>query len=158
MELKINNSADRAIGGSWHTPGSKLYNDIVASGHIGALNEVYLMCGDIKKDTPFSRSGCKYPHHVIKGNEIVLSIPGVKAAFSRARQQGVFSGEVKKHLERHYRELGIYKDSEMANDEKMNENFAFIESVIDHSLGTNICESVRIKEVNSPEDLYTQDK
>ena len=143
MELKINNSADSAVGGSWHNPGSKLYNDIVASGKLSALHEVYLMCGeDIKKDTPFSRSGCKYPHHVIKGNEIVLSISGVKAAFSRARQQGVFSGEVKKHLERHYRELGIYEGSEMESDKKITENFAFIESVIDRSLGTTLSEDI----------------
>ena len=148
MELKINNSAEAAVGGPWHNPGSKLYNDVLKANK-SALHEVYLQCGDIDADTPFSRSGCKYPHHIIKGNEIVLSIPGVKAAFSRARQQGVFNGEIKKHLERHYRELGIYEDSEMANDKKMNENFIFIENVINHSIGTNLSENIDDGGVNT---------
>ena len=39
MELNVNNSADSAVGGSWHNPGSKLYNDIVASGKLSALHD-----------------------------------------------------------------------------------------------------------------------
>ena len=63
--------------------------------------------------THYSQSGCKYPHHVIRNGTLVVSIPGLKAAYSRAKQQGIFKGAVKEHLERHYKELGLYEDSTM---------------------------------------------
>jgi hypothetical protein len=57
--------------------------------------------------TPFSRSGCKYPHHVIRNGKLVVSVPGIKAAYARALQMGVLKGDMRKHLERHIRELGM---------------------------------------------------
>ena len=39
--------------------------------------------------------------------ELVVNVPGLQAAFSRASQQHIVSGKVKAHLLRHYRELGL---------------------------------------------------
>ena len=47
------------------------------------LKEAYLIApvNDIKNSphgrTPFSKSGCKYPHHEIRNGELVLSVPVV---------------------------------------------------------------------------------
>lgn len=77
------------------------------------LREAYLVAPikDIKNSpygrTPFSRSGCKYPHHVIKNGELVLHEAGVRAAYSRAAQMGDIKGDVKDHLKKHLDELGI---------------------------------------------------
>lgn len=99
------------------------YNHKINSGEIAfhqkLLQEAYLVApvSEIKNSpygrTPFSQSGCKYPHHVIRDGKLVVSIPGVKAAYARAKQQGIFTGKVKEHLERHYKELGLYEDSTM---------------------------------------------
>ena len=76
------------------------------------LKEAYLVAPikDIKNSpygvTPYSRSGCKYPHHEIKNGELVLSIPGIKAAYARAKQMNIYKGEIKEHLDKHIKELG----------------------------------------------------
>lgn len=77
------------------------------------LEEAYLIAPIDKihntphKRTNYSQSGCKYPHHVIKNGELVVSIPGLKAAYKRACQMNILQGKVKDHLERHIKELGI---------------------------------------------------
>lgn len=129
--------------GKWKDPGAKLYDTLMDAFYskgdipIGSkeldkamkdgtyymydefLKEAYMVApvADIKNSpygrTPFSRSGCKYPHHVIKGKELVVSIPGLKAAYICARNQGVLinhTQENKKivaHFNKHFRELGI---------------------------------------------------
>lgn len=128
--MKINNSKEAAINSKhWENPGAKFYDKIKDSK--AALNEAYLVVGDKAGDVSFSASGCKFPHHCInKEGDLVLNVAGVKAAYSRAKQSGMFKGDIKDHLVRHYKELGIYKDSTMANDERINENFEYIESVV----------------------------
>lgn len=77
------------------------------------LKEAYLIApvSKIKNSpygkTPYTRSGCSYPHHAFKGKELVVSIPGLKAAYRRACQMGALKGDLKDHLERHIKELGI---------------------------------------------------
>lgn len=100
------------------------------------LNEAYLITGsDIKKgETTYSASGCKYPHHKIVGGKLVVSEKGVKAAFSRAKQTGVFKGDVKSHLEKHYRELGLLKGSAMEENSslvKIEQNFNDIKVMLE---------------------------
>lgn len=168
-QIKINNSKDAAADGKWSNPGASLYDacmdafycegniptdsrdlvDAMKSGKykqwFNFLEEAYLVAPikNIKNSpygrTPFSRSGCKYPHHVIRGGEMVLSIPGVKAAYSRACQMHDNKGEVKEHLERHMNELGIkyheesgtvYFDEEIDLMEAMEANFDDIESFL----------------------------
>lgn len=63
--------------------------------------------------TSFSRSGCKYPHHEIKGNKLVVSIPGLRAAYICARNQGVLINHTPEnkaivaHFNKHFNELGV---------------------------------------------------
>lgn len=132
--LEIDNSKESAVQGKWKNPGASFYNQLLNAGWVPEgnhpdmdkcifphqyLEEAYLIA-PIKKikygpygTTPFSRSGCKYPHHTIKGNKLVVHIDGLKAAYSRAKQMGEFKGKVKDHLEKHYKELGLYEDSTM---------------------------------------------
>ena len=161
--------------GKWKDPGASLYSKLINASHYDGkmpedskelddmikkkkvtgledyLQEAYLVVENKKiinnpyGITSFNRSGCKYPHHVLRGNdkdgwELVVSIPGLKAAYTRAKQQGIFSGKVKEHLERHYKELGLYEDSTMNTDKKIHENFEFIESTINNSLGVDLFE------------------
>jgi len=149
--IEIDNSKDAAVDGKWKDPGASLYNQLLHASWVPEgnspnmdecifphhyLEEAYLIapinkikCGPYGM-TPFSRSGCKYPHHVIRNGKLVIHIQGLKAAYARAKQMGIFTGEVKKHLERHYKELGLYEDSNMQLDESVDQNFSFIESYI----------------------------
>ena len=123
--------------GGWSNPGARFYDRLLDSfyceGNVPTdskeldkkikegkylewynfLKEAYLIApvSKIKNSpygrTPFSRSGCQYPHHQFKGKELVVSIPGLKAAYTRACQMNILKGDVKEHLERHIKELGI---------------------------------------------------
>lgn len=163
-----NNKEQAISSGKWKDPGAKLYDQLLnafyCDGDIPTdtkelereikdgkylqwndfLKEAYLVAPvkGIKNSpygvTPYSRSGCKYPHHVIRNGELVVSIPGLKAAYSRAKQMGVFSGDLRAHLERHYKELGIYEDSTMAVNERIEHNFKNIEDVIYEHTGIDL--------------------
>lgn len=163
-----NSKRHAVLNGKQKVPGAKLYDQLLnafyCDGDIPAdskeleksisggkylqwdafLKEAYLVAPvkDIKNSpygvTPYSRSGCKYPHHIIRNNELVLSMPALKAAYSRAKQMGIFSGEVKEHLKRHYKELGIYEDSTMALEEKIEKNFSDIEQFIYEQTGIDL--------------------
>lgn len=164
--------------GKWKDPGAKLYDQLLnafyCDGDIPTDSKElekkikegkYLQWNDFLKEsylvapikgiknspygvTPYSRSGCKYPHHVIRNGELVVSIPGLKAAYGRAKQMGVFSGDLKAHLERHYKELGIYEDSTMAVSERIEHNFKDIEHVIYEHTGIDL---------HCPTTLYEED-
>ena len=131
------------IKGKWKDPGAKLYDqlldamyckgdiptnpkDLEAARKSGNycdwsdfLKEAYAVAPvkDIKNSpygrTPFSRSGCKYPHHVIKNGQLIVSIPGLRSAYICARNQGVLvnhtpeNKQIVAHLNKHFRELGI---------------------------------------------------
>lgn len=156
--LKIDNSLDAAVkSGKWSNPGASFYNKLMDSivddrsdqnkdlnvensgDYTQLLKEAYLIAPvkSIKNSpygrTPFSRSGCKYPHHSIRDGKLVVNIPGLKAAYARARQSNDFRGDLKEHLIRHYKEMEIYEGSTMDSDQKITENF---EMLIDH-----LCES-----------------
>lgn len=138
--MKINNSNESAVmSGKWVKPGSDFYNRLLNEDNYHALiNEAFLISGEVSKDTTYSQSGCKYPHHTIKNGELVVSAPGVKAAYSRAKQMGIYKGDVKAHLDKHMRELGFLNKDGVHYEEVMEENFRYIESVIDSTLGTDL--------------------
>src|SRR5699024_1169229 len=89
--------------------------------------------------TPYSQSGCKYPHHIIKNGKLVVSVPGIQAAYARAKQQGIFKGDVKSHIEKHYKELGLDMSTmtECVDpiQEEIDLNFDFIQKHIESTLG-----------------------
>jgi hypothetical protein len=105
--IRINNKKDSAInGGSWSNPGKKLYEPILEASNKKALvDEAYLIVESGYEDAPSEK--LKYPHHDVRGPELVLNVKGVEAAFQRASQEGIVNGKVKSHLLRHYHELGL---------------------------------------------------
>lgn len=123
MLIKINNSneaADHTKG--WENPGASLYDTILQSKSNWEflLKEAYLIAPTKKINnnrikTPYLHSGCKYPHHIIKDGTLILSEKGIMAAYARAKQQHIYKGDVKAHIDKHYEELHLssnnYKES-----------------------------------------------
>ena len=104
--IKIDNSAKSAVSGAWSNPRRKLFNPIVkASNKRALLKEAYLVGNFSSKEPEITKF--KYPHHVIRDGKLVVHKDGVQAAFQRASQQGIVQGNVKAHLLKHYRELGL---------------------------------------------------
>lgn len=159
--IEIDNTKEASVNGKWKDPGAALYVQLLNAMYMAPdnesdvndprnkytpdyLEETYLIApiNKIKYGpygmTPFSRSGCKYPHHVIRKGKLVVHVQGLKAAYARAKQMGIFSGEVKEHLERHYKELGLYEGSKMQLDESMNQNFQDIENYIGEETGIDL--------------------
>lgn len=144
--MEINNTKEAAVlGGKWNKPNASFYDNLIKEKNYQSLiNEAFLIHGKVSKDTTYSSSGCKYPHHVIKDGKLVVSEAGVRAAYSRARQMGVYHGKVKTHLQKHMRELGILKEQQT-----IKENFEFIESVINDYFGTNLTEGAIVESKSS---------
>lgn len=105
--IDIDNSKEAAVkSDSWENPESKLYGPLMeASNSDSLLHEAYLVVEDGYKDAPSEH--LKYPHHRIENGKLVIDVSGLRAAFARASAQQIVKGEVKKHLERHYNELGL---------------------------------------------------
>lgn len=139
--IEIDNSKDSAISGSWSNPRNKLFTPIInATNTESLLKEAYLINNNMSDDS--SMADHKYPHHIIKDKKLVIHKNGLKAAFQRASQQGIVKGDVRSHLLRHYRELGLsienysefnitkvefeeyfaeyFKDTESVGDKKLN--------------------------------------
>ena len=169
--LKIDNSKNSAVNGKWSDPGAKLYDNLLDANdsrwNVNGRNvfpedeeaktwnywpdfikEAYLIAPvkDIKNSpygrTPYSRSGCKYPHHVIKGDKLVLSIAGVKAAYKRAKQMGVYHGDIKKHLENHMIELGLLINEEKISESMIEDNFDDIYNYIHERTGIDLFDDI----------------
>lgn len=135
------------------------------------LQEAYMVAPikDIKNSpygvTPFNRSGCKYPHHVIKNGELVVSIPGLRAAYICARNNGVLvnhtpgNKKIVEHFNRHFKELKLKPvwhhgefylfDESYINIEK---NFHSINSYIYEKTGINLSENT--DDGNSYYDIF----
>jgi len=117
MSITINNSKEASTTGSWSNPGASLFDKLLAEPNYKALiTEAYLRVpNSLTKESTYSGSGVGYPHHVVRNGDgkLVLHRRGVIAAYSRAKQQGIFTGALAAHLTRHYKELGLYEDSTM---------------------------------------------
>lgn len=124
--ITIDNSKESAVDGEWSNPRRKLFNPISkATNSKALLKEAYLI-GDYTTDEP-EITKFKYPHHVIRDGKLVLHQRGLEAAFQRAAQQDIVRGDIKSHLLRHYRELGLSVEnfSEFSiNEEDFNLYFA----------------------------------
>lgn len=143
MKIKINNMPKNAIDNKhWKNPGASLYNELCnADNWEELLKETYLVApiskitNNGRMKTPFSRSGCKYPHHVVHNGYLVLSKSGVRAAYCRLKQMGQYHGEVKAHIDSHLKELGMMnKDGEYYEDTIQN-NFFNIEMYLQEKTG-----------------------
>ena len=162
-EIRIDNSKQSAIkSGKWKNPGSSFYYKILNSFTIAdpkrseedpdrydfdfrkVLQEAYLVAPveKIKNSpygiTPHSQSGCKYPHHVIRNGKLVVSIPGIQAAYARAKQQGIYKGKVKEHIDHHYKEMGLTMSTMTESvdpiQDQIDDNFESIQRYLEESL------------------------
>ena len=79
----------------------------------------------------------EYPHHVIRGNTLVLSVDGVKRVYNQLKEKGLYHGKAKQHIDRHLKELGI----KMNTSRKMEENFAYIENALSNHSTNYVIES-----------------
>lgn len=138
MSITIDNSKESARSGGWRNPGAALYDKLMESPNWKSLiAEAYLIApvGKIKNTeadrTSFSASDVGYPHHVERDGKLVLHQSGLRAAFSRAAQQGIVSGEVEAHLKKHYREMGWYEESSISDMEQSNKDL--IANIIKHA-------------------------
>nr|DAV30561.1 MAG TPA: hypothetical protein [Caudoviricetes sp.] len=105
-KISIDNSKEAATSGEWSNPGQKLFKPITeASNAKSLLKEAYLI-GDFS-DNEYEITKFKYPHHVVRDGKLIVHKDGLQSAFSRAAQQGIVKGDVKSHLLKHYRELGL---------------------------------------------------
>ena len=141
-EIKINNTEKSAVDGKWKNPGASLYNELCdASNWKELLEEAYLIApiNDIHNDprmkTPFSRSGCKYPHHIVKDGKLVLSKSGVRAAYARLKQMGKYSGNAREHIEKHLKELGMIDKDGVHYEDTIQQNFFQIEMYLQEKTG-----------------------
>lgn len=107
--ITIDNTKESAVNGVWSNPRRKLFNPIIkADNKESLLKEAYLVHGN--SSDPIM-SEYKYPHHIIKDGKLVLHVRGLQSAFSRASQQDIVSGEVKRHILKHYKELGLNQEN-----------------------------------------------
>lgn len=110
MKLKkivIDNTKDSAIESNpWDPNPNQMINEAVnSSTPVTLLKEMFLVHpegAEIKTQREYS-----YPHHTIVDNKCVLDVAGVKAAYARAKQQGIYEGAIKEHLDQHREELGL---------------------------------------------------
>jgi hypothetical protein len=123
--IVIDNSKDSAVDGKWTNPNRKLYKPILEDSNTKSLlNEAYLIVDEDYDNNP--SGALHYPHHVIRGNKLLVHISGVQSAFARAEQQGL-TGQPIDHLKKHYSELGLdtedFETKEDKNVPKIKEDF-----------------------------------
>lgn len=186
-QIKINNSKSHAVKSKWKEPGAAFYDQLlnafyydggVPSGSkelanaikngkckqwFDYLKEAYLIApvNDIKNSpygvTPYSRSGCKYPHHVIRDGELVLSIQGLKHAYEIAWKHNDLNANTNRHINRHLKELGLRPQfhhgvicwfTESDSDLRIEENFKSIERYIFENTGIDL---------HCPTTIYEED-
>jgi hypothetical protein len=108
--IDIDNSKDSAVkSGSWSGQNAGFLNKLLeASNHASLVKEAYAR---VSKDASgdLSVNDVGYEHHVIRGGKLILSVPGVQAAYKRARQQGE-TGSIMSHIKRHRKALGLEKE------------------------------------------------
>ena len=150
--ITIDNSKESAVDGGWSNPRRKLFNPISkASNSKSLLKEAYLI-GDYDSSEP-EITKFKYPHHVIRDGKLVIHQRGLEAAFQRASQQGIVSGNVKSHLLRHYRELGLNTEN-FAEFNISEEDFKsyFMDNLMSESAGDlNMADEKKVEEVKETE-------
>lgn len=126
-EIKIENSKEFAVDGKWENPRRKLFTPLSKQPNKKTLlSEAYLIT-DFKDDN-IQITKFKYPHHIIKDGNLVVHKTGLTSAFKRAAQQNIINNEnIKKHIMKHYKELGLSQEnfSEFdLNEEEFNMYFS----------------------------------
>jgi hypothetical protein len=154
MSVTIDNSKKSSTSGKWSNPGTKLYTPIIDQK--GAINEAYLVVESGYKDAPSEK--LKYPHHVIKGNKLIVHKDGVQAAFSRAKQIGLI-GKPITHIKKHYKELGLDMSNFSIWDEEISNlwekkdfslsDIADLKDTLEEQLNENDIDEIMIENIRS---------
>lgn len=150
--IKIDNSKESAVSGKWSNPRRKLFVPIErAENKKTLLKEAYLINEGDYENPEISK--LKYPHHVIRDGSLVLHIDGLQAAFKRAKQQGIFTGSVKSHIARHYKELGLSKEN-FATFGLEEEDFClYFSETKEESVGETEMQDNEFKEIYESEEV-----
>jgi len=122
MAIRINNDPKAAVKGAWgNVDLTALRNRLaraVEEGEAGA-REAVRECYAVVEGWDAPSQQWKYPHHVLRGDELVLHVGGVQAATQRARQQG--ETRALRHLARHARALvraGLVESSVLVEEDE----------------------------------------
>lgn len=153
--IKIDNSKDSSVDGKWENPRRKLFNPIIKSNNYEALLKEAYLIGDFSTNEP-EITKFKYPHHIIKNGKLIVHKNGLISAFQRASQQGIVNENIKSHLLKHYKELGLsienFTDFSMSEDD-FNLYFKNIlietESGCETSMDNEIKNSIEEQEVDN---------
>ena len=109
-DIHIDNSEDSAISGKWTNPRRKLFNPIInANNSAELLKEAYLVADFSEDEYQMAKFDC--PHHIIMDGNMFIHKDGLQMALKKAMKQGMMSGEVKEHLVKHYKELGMTNEN-----------------------------------------------
>lgn len=114
--IHIDNSKDSAIESDKWEPNVKELVELSrnSSKPKTLLKEIFLIVPDDFDHSVVSEF--KYPHHQIIDGKCVLDRKGVIAAYSRAKQQDIYDGDVKEHLDKHRKELGMIDEENRLNE------------------------------------------
>ena len=115
-KIVIDNSKEAAVKtNKWDPDVAELISTAMESSTpYTLLKEIFLIA---PKGTEYPAiSKCKYPHHRIIDGKCVLDAKGVMAAYVRAKQQDVYEGQVKEHIDKHRRELGMIDAENKLNE------------------------------------------
>jgi hypothetical protein len=135
-KIKIDNTKKSAVTSKKWDPDVKALTEIITN-YTGSrrelADEIFLVVDRNRgKDQYYNTTTCHYPHHdIIDVRErttkqvCVLNIKGVQAAYARAKQQGIYEGAVKEHLDRHRKELGMDIKDQKLEEAARNVDAAF---------------------------------
>ncbi len=93
-----------SLNTKWSNPRRSLLNPILRMANKDELLKESYLVFDTQHPTTLT---CRYPHHAIVNGTLALQCQGLYIAFSQVLKDNMFTGEVKEHIVRHYRDLGL---------------------------------------------------
>ncbi len=130
--IEIDNSKDSAnMTGSWgDVDKTDLRNKILKARNYRALTrEAYLIREKGWEEAPSEH--LKYPHHEVKGGKLIVHKRGCQAALQYLNANDPDNRKAKRHLLRHYRELGLdtsnFDMSDLGGGNVMDEKLELLE-------------------------------
>ena len=118
-KYEIDNSKESAVSGKWSDVDLSDEKEKVQNAS-NAESLAKEFCLILEDGWETNKSKMKYPHHVIKGDKLVLHEEGVKAAYARLMQQDPNNEDAKKHIERHRKTLGFDDENDKENNYEAN--------------------------------------
>ncbi len=97
-----------SVDEKWRNPRRGLLSPILKMANKNTLLKEAYLVSDIQHPTTLT---CRYPHHTIVDGALALQCQGLYIAFSQVIQDGMFTGEIKNHIVRHYRDLGLNSEN-----------------------------------------------